>query len=88
MLSDIPSEWKDSEIQAKEAIPMNSPFDIPDEAFTEYTQSVILPRPSEGIEKAIGGNTKSILIKRGVFAKNDITHGSSTKKGSVAIQCG
>ena len=85
-LSGIPSEWKDSKAQAVQAEIIESPMDISDEAFTGYSQSVILPRPSKSIEKAIDGNGKSVLIKRGVFAKNDITHGASSKKGLTPEQ--
>ncbi|MGN0231079.1 MAG: hypothetical protein ACI4A8_02580, partial [Muribaculaceae bacterium] len=80
-LDGIPSEWKDSRLQSATAVKVDSPLDIPDDVFTEYTHSVILPRPEKGIETALGGNNKLILIKRSVFAKNNITHGNTTKNG-------
>ena len=85
-LDEIPSEWKNSKLQASQAVHADSPLEISDEAFTEYTQSVILPRPSEEMEKVLGGNAKPILIKRGIFAKNDLTHGGLTKNGLTPEQ--
>jgi hypothetical protein len=78
-VTDIPSEWKNSNIQAAQAKRFNAASTIPDEAFTDYTLSAILPTPSKNVGDAIGANGRDVLIKRGIFAKNDISHGGSAK---------
>ena len=64
----------DSSMQGQDAEVVDSIDAISDNDFKNYGRSVIVPNIPEKVLAAIGAKDKNVLIKRGVFAKNDISH--------------
>ena len=73
-LDEIPSEWRDSVRQSKEAVFIENVTEITDDDFRLFGRSLLLQGPAKSLCDAIGIVEKRILLKRGVLAKNAIRH--------------
>ena len=73
-LDEIPSEWRDSVRQSKEAVFIENVTEITDDDFRLFGRSLLLHAPAKSLCDAIGIVEKRILLKRGVLAKNAIRH--------------
>ena len=73
-LDEIPSEWRDSVRQSKEAVFIENVTEITDDDFRLFGRSLLLQAPAKSLCDAIGIVEKRILLKRGVLAKNAIRH--------------
>ena len=83
-MDEIPQEWRDSRIQSEQAVEVESPLEIPDDVFRNYSQSYLLPKLPENLARILNAIGRKVLLKRGVFAKNNITHGERSNGNMTA----